>query len=134
MQKRALRLVLLISLLTLFLLILTPISYELLRVRLLYRHATQVKVGDSKTQVEAILGKSHGTYEKGHGLLDGWLFGQSPETWSYSTDYFWSNFYLKKDFPYLDLDLELFAPGKNDIVIRFNDEGKVFSMEFPAAK
>jgi hypothetical protein len=119
-----------VALLCLILGILIAFLIDTLRFRFLSEKALNLKVGDSKIEVKHVLGEPDAIFERGSGLLDGFVFGVwpvSPESWAYGDMFYWDN---KWPF-FLPLNFRFFSPDSDDIAIVFDDNGKVSSIRIP---
>jgi len=109
-----------------------PVAYDSVRVRFLRNKARELRVGDSKERVRAVLGEPNARFAKGSGLH---IFGKppypEPERWAYGSEFEWKNCILK-EFPYFwPIRLRLFDPGSDDVSVFFDDEGKVTGVRIP---
>lgn len=131
LKKRAT--ILLIFLSAIATLLITPLLLDAWRMSHLPSWAKAVRIGDSKTRVENLLGQPSGQFARGSGLLDGALFGlipKTPEQWAYGSRYE----YQLSEFPFVwRYRWRLFGPDADDVVIQFDRNGKVSAVIDPGA-
>ena len=110
---------------------LSPIVWDYWQFRRAQSRAQTIGIGDSKATVEAVLGKPTAIFPKGSGVLDGPLFGFSPERWAYGSDFDWKNSF-STEFPFfLPFRCRIFGPDEEDVAIEFDDLGFVAQVSVP---
>ena len=125
---------LLIALSVVAALFVAPLLHDVWRMRSLRGRAKAVKIGDSKTQVQNLLGQPNAMFARGSGLLDGAVFGlipKTPEQWAYGKRF---EYHLAGQFPYLYLGrFRFFGPDADDVAIQFDRKGKVSAVITPSS-
>ena len=110
---------------TLLLIVTGPWVYDSWRVYRISEKARAVKVGDSKSAVRTLLGKPDWSGRSSR------LFPLSKlelEQWAYGTEMDWSDFSCNTNIRGCS------GPVANDVVIEFDDSGKVFAVWVPYEK
>jgi hypothetical protein len=108
------------------------ISMEQSRMDRLTVAAAQVAPGVGEAEVIAALGEPDSRRPKRSGLAI-LLFGLTPRQWIYGT-VFDADIWLSPEsaFPYpLPINLRIFAPDDDDVVISWNDDGIVTAIDRP---
>jgi outer membrane protein assembly factor BamE (lipoprotein component of BamABCDE complex) len=90
--------------------------------------ATTIRVGDTKDQVRAKLGKPADVFPLGRKVF----FGTADtETWAYGGPLEWDHCFSRR-FPWFcPIKFRLFGPSKSDIAIEFNSSNKVIRVALP---
>jgi hypothetical protein len=91
---------------------------------------SRIKIGDTKAQVQAVLGKPAEIMlpQKNQGFP---FLGVHCETWAYGGP-FELKHSLSRHFPwFFPFKLRIFGPADNDLAIEFDSEGKVSGITLP---
>lgn len=108
------------------LLLASPFVWDAWRVSFIRRNATAIRVGDTKARVKSVLGE--GTeWPIDYSLI----FGRLHEDWSYGSRFDWSDA-LQPEFPFVSPFRLRFGPDKDDVVITFDNCGRVSKVDVPA--
>ena len=103
-------------------------SVQQVRLEEQVRASRQIKAGDSEARVMEVLGHPHTRWEHGSGLFN---FGTGPRQWAYGTNIDLGEIInAGAIFPNLvPFKLRLFGPDKGDLVVTWNKQGAVASVE-----
>ena len=98
--------------------------------------AKAIKIGDSKQQVENLLGRATTVFTPPtppptNALT--YIFVVSRETWAYGSK-FQLHDAFQSEFPYfLPIRFRLFRPDDDDVAVEFDAEGRVSAIKIPKA-
>ncbi|SRR2546427_5151049 len=91
----------------------------------------RIKVGDSREQVVATLGRAAKVFTPPQKIPTGMYLGVRVETWAYGKLFDWQNCFYPK-FPYFwPFNVRLFGPDADDVCIEFDSNGTVSRVSIP---
>lgn len=107
-------------------------TQDLLRPLLARRASSAVHIGDSKSQVEAALGRPTRTRPAASASPNSSLWFPHPVLWCYGREFGW-HYPPSRQFPYFVGMVSdwSFYPEPDDVVIAFNGRGRVASIHLP---
>jgi len=113
------------------------VGCDVLRWNSVQRKARTIKVGDSKQQVEAVLGEAEAKFVpssmSSQATTNFWVafLSVQSETWAYGKRLDLQDAFLSK-FPYFyPIRFRLFRPDSDDVAIEFDSSGKVTKVSIP---
>ena len=84
-----------------------------------------IKVGDSREEVVATLGRATQVFRPPPQIPSGLYLGVRVETWAYGKRFDWQHC-LHSDFPFFwPLKVRLFGPDADDVEVEFDSTGRV---------
>ncbi|MDB6027476.1 MAG: hypothetical protein JWM68_3699 [Verrucomicrobiales bacterium] len=93
--------------------------------------AKSIKVGDTKEQVERVLGRATQVFAP----KQDFIFGRPRETWAYGSKIQQFRYAFSSEFPYFSpFRFRLFGPDDDDIAVEFDTKGRVFVVKIPKQK
>jgi hypothetical protein len=94
----------------------------------LRNRATSLKAGDTKADVQRVLGRPLSVFNPAPGTnFVAWLLSVKSETWAYGSRYDLGAVFHGES----PLRLRLFSPESNDVAVVFNSTGRVAQVVIP---
>ena len=113
------------------LLVMVPTVVDSIRSRSFVARVHTIKVGDSRNQVIAVLGRATQVLTPPPKIPRGLYLGVRVGTWAYGSRFDWRHCFYSK-FPYFwPLKFRLFGPDVEDVEVAYDSAGKVSGVWTP---
>jgi hypothetical protein len=112
------------------------VAHDRWRCNSLRSRAAEIRIGDSKEQVEKLLGNPNTIFppsERQPTSIGEALLHRSSEEWAYGTTFEFSDCFFS-EFPFFyPFRFRLFGPDADDVGVEFDSSGKVSDVSIPEA-